>query len=52
VIGRAALQVVFEEGMIENSKNKGEFMLEHMKKIFKKQFITDVRGRGLFIGVE
>lgn len=38
--------------MVENSKQQGEFMLQHMKKIFKKNFITDVRGRGLFIGVE
>jgi len=52
VIGKAALQVVFEENMIENSRIQGEFMLENMKKIFNKPFITDTRGRGLFIGVE
>ena len=37
---------------MENSAKLGEFLLEGLKKICQRDFITDVRGRGLFIAVE
>ncbi|HOT91001.1 MAG TPA: ornithine--oxo-acid transaminase [Anaerolineae bacterium] len=48
---RAALKVLIEEGMIENSARMGVYLLEQLRKI-KSPYIKEVRGKGLFIGVE
>jgi ornithine--oxo-acid transaminase len=48
---RMALKVLVEEGMIENSAKMGAYLLEQLRTI-KSQYIKDVRGKGLFIGVE
>jgi len=50
-IGIAALEVIEEENLVENSKKMGEYMLDYLEEIPKKN-IKDIRGRGLFIGVE
>ncbi len=50
-VGRAALRVLVEEGMIENSAVMGKYFLERLKAL-NSQKVADVRGRGLFIAVE
>ena len=48
---RMALKVLVEEGMIENSAKMGAYLLEQLRAI-KSRYIKEVRGKGLFIGVE
>ncbi|MFH1139861.1 MAG: ornithine--oxo-acid transaminase [Pseudomonadota bacterium] len=48
---RAALKVLVEENMVENSARMGDYFLGRLREI-KSPFIKEVRGRGLFIGVE
>lgn len=50
-IARAALNVLVEEKLVENSAELGSYFLEKLKTI-KSPEIKDVRGRGLWIGVE
>lgn len=47
----AAMKTLVEEGMVENSKKMGELFMSELKKM-KSPLIQEVRGRGLFIGVE
>lgn len=47
----AALEVIEEENLIENSKELGQYILDYLEEIPKKN-IHDIRGKGLFIGVE
>lgn len=48
---RVAIKVLVEEGMIENSARMGAYLLAQLRKI-KSPYIKEVRGKGLFIGVE
>jgi 4-aminobutyrate aminotransferase / (S)-3-amino-2-methylpropionate transaminase / 5-aminovalerate transaminase len=49
----ASLRVVEEEGLVENSARVGAYFLSKLKALAEKvSFIGDVRGAGLFIGVE
>ena len=50
-IGRTALKVLVEEGMIENAAQMGAYFLEGLKQI-KDSKIKEVRGKGLLIGLE
>jgi len=50
-IARTALKVLIDEGMIENSKEMGDYFLSELKKI-KNRSIKDIRGRGLMIAIE
>lgn len=50
-VGRAALRVISDEGLIENSAALGEYFLEQLVEI-PSPHVKEVRGRGLFIGVE
>ena len=50
-IGRTALKVLVEEGMIENAAKMGAYFLEGLKQI-KDSKIKKVRGKGLLIGLE
>jgi len=50
-VARAALEVLVEENMIENSARLGEYFVEQLKTI-DSRWIKEVRGRGLWIGVE
>jgi ornithine--oxo-acid transaminase len=50
-VARAALKVLVEEGMIENSRKMGEIFLEKLKQI-NNPMIKEVRGRGLMIAME
>jgi ornithine--oxo-acid transaminase len=50
-VARTALKVLIDEKMIENSEKMGRYFLDALKKI-KSPHVREVRGRGLFIGVE
>ncbi|PHK49969.1 ornithine--oxo-acid transaminase [Staphylococcus edaphicus] len=47
----AALDVLIEEKLVENSKNLGQKLLNQLQ-LIDSHIISDVRGRGLFIGIE
>lgn len=47
----AALEVIEEEGLVERSRKLGDYFINELKKV-KNENIKEVRGRGLFIGVE
>lgn len=50
-ISIAAIDVLVEEKLAERSLKLGEYFMEKLKEI-KNPIIKDVRGRGLFIGIE
>jgi len=47
----AALEVIEEEHLIENAQIMGEYIMDYLEEIPKKN-IKDIRGKGLLIGVE
>jgi 4-aminobutyrate aminotransferase-like enzyme/Ser/Thr protein kinase RdoA (MazF antagonist) len=52
-IGQAVLQVIIEEKLRENSQKVGTILLNRLKELQPKHpIIGDVRGLGLFIGIE
>jgi ornithine--oxo-acid transaminase len=50
-VARAALRVLVEENMIENSARMGEYFYEQLAEITSPH-VKEVRGKGLMIGVE
>jgi len=50
-IARAALKVIREENLVENSAVLGEYFLDQLSEI-NSPHIKEVRGKGLLIGVE
>ncbi len=50
-VARAALKVLIEEKLIENSATLGEYFLERLQEI-PTPHVKEIRGKGLFIGVE
>lgn len=50
-VAMSALDVLVEEKMIENSADLGEYFIKRLKEI-DSQLIKEVRGKGLFIGIE
>jgi ornithine--oxo-acid transaminase len=50
-VARAALYVLVEENMIENSAKMGEYLYEQLAEITSPH-VKEVRGKGLLIGVE
>lgn len=49
-VGLEALNILIEEKLIERSAELGRYMLEQLKTI-KSPLVTDIRGKGLFIGI-
>ena len=47
----AALEVIEEEHLVENARQMGQYIMEYLEEIPKKN-IKDIRGKGLLIGVE
>ena len=49
-----ALNVLFDEGLVENSANVGDYLLGKLQELRHKypKFIKEVRGKGLMIGIE
>jgi ornithine--oxo-acid transaminase len=50
-VARAALKVLKEENLVDNSRKMGDYFMEKLRTI-KGPHIKEVRGRGLLIGVE
>lgn len=50
-VGLEALNIIVEEELVLRSAQRGEYMLNKLRKI-DSPLIREVRGRGLFIGVE
>jgi len=50
-VARAALRVLVEEGMIENSARMGDYFLAALTSV-RNNAIKEIRGRGLMIAVE
>ncbi len=50
-VARTALKVLVEEGLIENARLQGEYLMGRLQRI-ESPHIKQVRGRGLLIGVE
>ncbi|EQD37376.1 Aminotransferase class-III, partial [mine drainage metagenome] len=50
-VGLEALKIITEEGLAERSSELGREFLESLRSI-RSSLIRDVRGRGLFIGIE
>ncbi|NBX91926.1 MAG: aspartate aminotransferase family protein [Proteobacteria bacterium] len=51
--GNAALKIIEEEGLVENSRKVGEYFLRKIKSFEEKySFVGQVRGAGLFMAVE
>ena len=50
-VGLEALAVLFEEKLIERSAELGDYLLAQLKTV-RSPLIRDVRGKGLFIGLE
>ena len=52
-IGEAVLQVIEDEGLQENAEKVGNYLIEELIKLQTKyKFIGQVRGQGLFVGIE
>ncbi len=49
-IGLEALNVLLDEKLIERSAELGDYLLKQLKTI-KSPFVSEVRGKGLFIGI-
>jgi len=47
----ASLEVIVEEHLPERSLELGEYLLERLQNI-DNEHITELRGRGLFVGIE
>lgn len=50
-VGRAALNALVDENLVERSRELGEYFKGRLQRI-ESEHIKEVRGRGLFIGVE
>jgi len=52
--GIEALNVIYDEGLIDNAAQQGAYLLKKFEELKMKypQIIKDVRGKGLMIGVE
>ncbi len=50
-IGRASLQVILEEKLSEKSLQLGNYLVEKLQTM-QSDFIQEIRGKGLFIGIE
>jgi ornithine--oxo-acid transaminase len=50
-IAREALKVLIEEGLVEKSAELGKYLIEKLRSL-RSSNIKEIRGRGLWIGVE
>ncbi|MFP3366133.1 aminotransferase class III-fold pyridoxal phosphate-dependent enzyme, partial [Pseudoalteromonas sp. SIMBA_148] len=51
--GTAVLDVIAEESLMENAKRQGAYLMRHLRDIQSRfEEVSDVRGAGLFLGVD
>jgi len=50
----AAIDVITEEGLVENAQARGEQLVSELHKLQQEtgEFITEIRGEGLMVGIE
>ena len=48
----AVLDVFEEEGLVENAHLVGDYLLEQLRSLCGTSHITDIRGRGMMIGID
>ncbi|MFT5221095.1 MAG: 4-aminobutyrate aminotransferase-like enzyme [Planctomycetota bacterium] len=52
-IGKSILEVIESEALMENAKDVGNYLIQSLREMMSRhEVIGDVRGAGLFIGVE
>ncbi|SDR12597.1 aminotransferase class III-fold pyridoxal phosphate-dependent enzyme [Pseudovibrio sp. Tun.PSC04-5.I4] len=52
-VGLSVLNVIERDGLRQNAQSVGEYILSGFRKLMEKyEFIGDVRGMGLFLGIE
>lgn len=52
-VGKAVIEVIDKEGLVENAATVGEYVLRGFRNLQAKyEMIGDVRGRGLFFGID
>jgi 4-aminobutyrate aminotransferase-like enzyme/Ser/Thr protein kinase RdoA (MazF antagonist) len=52
-VGLAVLDVIRDEGLQENARDTGAYLLDRLRELQQRHpLIGDVRGQGLFIGIE
>ena len=53
VIGQAVLDVIDNEGLQEHARTTGDYFLDALRELEHKfECVGDVRGRGLFLGID
>ena len=51
--GIAVLEVIHSEGLVENARRTGAYLIERLRRLqARHELIAEVRGAGLFIGLE
>jgi ornithine--oxo-acid transaminase len=50
-VGRVAVKVLIEEGMIDNAARMGDYLMGRLLRI-ESDHIKEVRGKGLMVGIE
>jgi ornithine--oxo-acid transaminase len=50
-VARAAMRALVEDGMVENAAKMGDYLMAGLSAI-RSPYVKEVRGKGLFIGVE
>ncbi|HLC34750.1 MAG TPA: ornithine--oxo-acid transaminase [Anaerolineales bacterium] len=50
-VGREAVRVILEEGLVENAATLGEYFIDQLAEI-PSRHVREVRGKGLLVGVE
>tara|TARA_Y100000590_G_scaffold430056_1_gene543282 strand:- start:124 stop:924 length:801 start_codon:yes stop_codon:yes gene_type:complete len=53
-VGNAVLEIIQEEKLQNHAKQVGKYLLNNLKEIKKEfpQYISEVRGKGLFLGID
>ena len=46
------LQAIVEDGMLDNAKARGQQLMQGLVRLSSSYPITDIRGRGLMVGLE
>ena len=51
-VGIAAVQYLLKNDLVSKSRENGAYLLKKLEKLLKHPIVGDVRGRGLFAGIE
>ena len=51
-VGCASLDVIVEENLAERSNKSGQYLLQRLQQKLKSEELVEIRGKGLFIGIE